>query len=152
MNGASSSAPGVDVLWLNDPDADAKEADTLSINEVVQRLRVPARVIRDYQRRGLLAPRAGESFVFDRADCRRIAAIANARRMGFTLTEIKHMFCVDEGRATPRVLQLNREKCMQRIEVLSRRRVEIERMLGRLRQVHILLSERLAGGPPSATS
>jgi hypothetical protein len=35
--------------------------------------------------------------VFDRADCRRIAAITNARWLGFTLTGIKHMFCADEG-------------------------------------------------------
>jgi DNA-binding transcriptional MerR regulator len=151
MSAAIPPTPNVDVLWLDQPDADAQAPDALSINDVAQQLRVPARVIRGYQRRGLLAPRAGESFVFDRADVRRIAAVANARRLGFTLAEIKHMFCAEEGRATPRVLQLNRERCMQRIETLTRRRVEIERMLGQLWQVHGRLLDRLAANRHPAT-
>jgi len=151
MTGASASAPGIDALWLDEPDADAQAPEALSIKDVAQRLGVSVRVIRDYQRRGLLAPRADESFVFDRADCRRIAAITNARWLGFTLPEIKHMFCADEGCATTRVLQLNREKCMQRIETLARQRAEIDHRLGLLWQVHVRLLDRLAANrqPPA---
>jgi DNA-binding transcriptional MerR regulator len=150
MNETNRLPPNVDMFWLDQPDADAQLPGALSMNEVAQRLGMPMRVIREYQREGLLAPRASESFVFDQADCRRIAAIANARRAGFTLPEIKHMLCAGEGRATPRMLQFNREKCMQRIEMLSRRRAEIERALGLLWQVHARLADRLASEPSSS--
>lgn len=63
-----------------------------SISEVVERYGVTARALRFYETKGLLSPvRKGRSRVYAPDDLSRLDFILRARRLGFSLDEIKDM-------------------------------------------------------------
>src|SRR5258708_12956764 len=66
----------------------------LSISEVARQVGLKASAIRYYERIGLLprAPRISGQRRYDTAALYRLAIIQRARQLGFTLTEIRHLF------------------------------------------------------------
>lgn len=65
----------------------------LGISDVVDRYGVTARALRFYETKGLLTPqRRGRARVYAAGDLSRIDFIIRARRLGFSLDEIKDMF------------------------------------------------------------
>jgi MerR family redox-sensitive transcriptional activator SoxR len=66
----------------------------LTISEVARQVGLQASAIRYYERIGLLpqAPRMSGQRRYDTAALYRFAIIQRARQLGFTLTEIRHLF------------------------------------------------------------
>jgi DNA-binding transcriptional MerR regulator len=143
-----SLLPADDIFWLDESNADAATPDAeLTIGEMSRSFQVSTRTLRYYENRGLLKPRRhGTTRIYTQSDCHRIAAVIKARKLGFTLTEIKEMIEASEGGATLAALQLNRERCMRQIEHLARQRQEIEQALAELWRIHTRLSVRVSGG------
>src|ERR1700694_3190102 len=66
----------------------------LTISEVARQVGLQASAIRYYERIGLLprAPRSSGQRRYDRTVLYRLAIIQRARQLGFTLSEIRHLF------------------------------------------------------------
>jgi len=86
----------------------------LTISEVARQVGLQASAIRYYERIGLLprAPRMSGQRRYDTTALYRLAIIQRARQLGFTLTEIRHLFFGfrDITRASERWRTLSQEK------------------------------------------
>ena len=86
----------------------------LTISEVAREVGLQASAIRYYEKIGLLpqAPRMGGQRRFDTTALYRLAIIQRARQLGFTLTEIRHLFFGfrDTTRASERWRTLSQRK------------------------------------------
>src|SRR6266699_6221335 len=86
----------------------------LTISEVARQIGLQASAIRYYERIGLLprAPRISGQRRYDTAALYRLAIIQRARQLGFTLTEIRHLFFGfrDITRASERWRMLSQRK------------------------------------------
>jgi DNA-binding transcriptional MerR regulator len=104
-----------------------------TIGELADRFGLTLRTLRFYERLGLLTPRReGRRRIYASKDADRLAAILRAKRLGFTLSETRHMIA-DE--ASPETLNLTREKCLEQIARLERQLAEIEEALAELRRI-----------------
>lgn len=112
--------------WVDLPDARDKE--NYSISDLATEFEVTARALRFYEDEGLLSPeRKGATRVYKRRDRARLAWILRAKRVGFSLADIREMidlYDVGDGRATQREVTL--KKCRDRIVQMERQRADID--------------------------
>jgi DNA-binding transcriptional MerR regulator len=112
--------------WVDLPDAQDK--DSYSISDLATEFEVTPRALRFYEDEGLLTPkRQGATRIYGRRDRARLAWILRAKRVGFSLFEIREMidlYDVDDDRVTQREVTL--KKCRDRIIQLERQRADIE--------------------------
>ncbi len=124
------------------------------IGELATEFGITPRTIRFYEAGGLLAPeREGQSRVYDHRDRARLILICRAKRLGFSLAEIKEfldLYDVDENQIGQMTygLKLARE----RIRVLERQLRDLEQTLDELRGLDASFAEQLrrAGVDPDA--
>jgi len=115
--------------------AQEDDAPALLIGDVSKQFEVSPRWLRHLEKFGLLRPgRSGTARVYTRSDCNRIAAILKARKLGFTLFEIKELVSNKDGSAPE--LAISRERCMQQIECLAKQRFQIEEAIAELWRIH----------------
>ena len=153
LNSPEMIAGADDVFWVDRPtdaaDANADEP-TYSIGDLARKFNVTLRTLRFYESRGLLSPsRAGQRRRYGREDADRLTVILKAKKLGFTLTEIREMIAADDGEASRHALRLSREKCLEKIAVFERKLVETEEALAELRWIYTSLSARMAGEDPA---
>jgi len=112
--------------WVDLPDA--REKENYSISDLATEFEVTARALRFYEDEGLLSPeRKGATRIYKRRDRARLAWILRAKRVGFSLADIREMidlYDVGDGRATQREVTL--EKCRDRIAQMERQRADID--------------------------
>jgi DNA-binding transcriptional MerR regulator len=97
--------------------------------------------LRFYESRGLISPlRVAGMRSYTSADRERLALILKAKKLGFSLLEVRDMIEAQEGRRAAQSLKLSREKCSEQIDLLERQRKELEEALTELRQIHLILS------------
>jgi DNA-binding transcriptional MerR regulator len=117
--------------------AQAKNEPIYTIGELAKKFKVTHRTLRFYESLGLLTPiRQGQRRVYGRKDADRLAAIVKAKKLGFTLSEARQLIA-DE--ASQQTLRLSREKCLEQIALLERKRAKIEAALAELRRITTLL-------------
>lgn len=110
--------------------------ETLAIGEVARRAGISASAIRYYERAGLLSEpgRVGGKRRYEPGVLRRLALVEAAKRAGLTIAEIRALFqgFTDEVDASERWRLL-----------ASRKLEEVDELMGRLRQMRVLLAEAL---------
>ena len=142
-----------DVFWVESAaesvDANGDET-TYSIGDLARKFDVTLRTLRFYESRGLLSPgRQGRHRRYGRRDADRLTVILKAKKLGFTLTEIRKMIAADGGEASRHALRLSREKCLEQIALFERKLAETDEALAELRWIYTSLSARMADVDPA---
>ena len=131
--------------WLGDESAgypDIGDRDRHTISEVARRYGVTERALRFYEAKGLLIPeREGASRRYGAEQLNRLAMLLKAKQLGFTLAEIRQLFAARTGGGA---LDISRRQCVEQIELLERRKREIEAALAELRHTYSAMYVRLA--------
>lgn len=120
---------------------------TMRIGELAKRTGFSTKTIRYYESRGLLAEpeRTGSGYrLYPQSDVERLEFIQKAKRLGFTLEEIRDVLVLSQTQQAPcvHVLALIDEKLSKLDEVLSDLRA-FQRELARLRKESAEQIERL---------
>jgi len=142
---ALSSSPSDRDIW---PAADSGLADRgpLTIGEMTRQFGVTPRALRFYEAKGLLSPRRqGAARLYDRADCERLTSVLRAKRLGFTLAEIRQMLSGPAEPAEAAALCIPRRQCFDQIKHLEQRKREIEAALAELRRTYSSFYARMVG-------
>jgi len=118
----------------------AATSKPLGIREMARELGVTPRALRFYEAKGLVSPRRrGQARLYGAAEAEQVALVLKAKRLGFTLAEIRQMLgAPDQG-----ALSISRRQCFEQIRLLEQRKREIESALTELRRTYSSFYARL---------
>ena len=121
-------------------------ASSLAIRKFADHFGVTPRTIRFYEAKGLLSPsREGGGRVFGRGDVVRFEKIMRAKRLGFTLDEIKEVLEITDGSIYDAVeLQRRKKKFEAGMANLERQREDIDIVMRDMSEICALITDQLS--------
>lgn len=122
-----------------------------TIGELARECDVTLRAMRFYEAKGLLKPvREGTARLYDEEDRRRLQIILRAKKVGFSLVEIRDLLGLTNGRdPLDRRLATLRERLVRQTDQLEAQRVETEAALAAI-DGEIAALDRTLAPPPAA--
>ncbi|MCW8944256.1 MAG: MerR family DNA-binding transcriptional regulator [Sedimenticola sp.] len=109
----------------------------LTVTELAEEFNITARTIRFYETKELISPqRVGSTRVYTYRDRARLKLILRAKRLGFSLTDIReylHLYNVDPEQLEQQQLLLS--KISRRIEELEQQQEDLVTTLEELRDI-----------------
>ena len=118
---------------------------TYTIRQLTKEFDVTARTLRFYEDEGLIAPeRRGLTRIYSVRDRARITLILKARRVGFSLAEIREYLNLYDKNTTQRQLVHARKKLEERIAILEQQKLEIDAAVAEIRNGIAEVDKRLA--------
>lgn len=130
---------------------DKASPSSWGIREFADMFDVTTRTIRFYEDKGLLTPaRHAGARVFGTEDYVRFERIMQAKRIGFTLDDIKEVLDVTDGHITDRVELLRRKKNFETvIRSLKRRREDIDVISKNMTEICAVITQNVENAPDS---
>ena len=114
-----------------------------TVPELSKQLNITERAIRFYESKGLVYPqRIGNTRVFNYKDRARLIIIIRAKKLGFSLSEIKdYLELYDVDKNHQRQADFALKNVRDKIELLEDQREEIGLLLGDLRELETQLGD-----------
>jgi DNA-binding transcriptional MerR regulator len=130
-------------------DQKPSNAPNWGIREFADMFDVTPRTIRFYEDKGLLSPkRQAGARIFGAEDYLRFERIMRAKRIGFTLDDIKQVMDVTDGHITDRVELLRRKKNFETvIRSLERRREDIDVISKNMAEICGVITQNVENAP-----
>ncbi len=115
---------------------DESGRDSYSITDLSSEFGVTARALRFYEDEGLIAPsRRGIARIYSKRDRARLAWILRAKRVGFSLADIREMIDLyDVGDDRRKQREVTITMCRDRISFLKGQRADIDSSIDELEQ------------------
>lgn len=128
------------------------EKKAWSIREFSDLFEITPRAVRFYEDKGLITPeRESGTRFFGPADHTRMTNILRAKRLGFTLDDIKAVLDVTDGRITDRAEIEQRKSNFEKvIKSLTRRKTDIDILTRDMGELCRIMGEQLANSDENA--